>query len=55
MRPMDSTNCILVQDVKAVTHENAHMHDPISTQIPTEGELIVSSFKFSSIKLCDWP
>ena len=40
MRPMDSTNCILVQDVKAVTHENAHIHDSISTQVPTEGKTI---------------
>ncbi|XP_076628810.1 teneurin-a transmembrane protein isoform X11 [Colletes latitarsis] len=37
MRPIDSTKCVVVQDVKAVTHENAHVHDPISTQIPTEG------------------
>ncbi|EZA55329.1 Teneurin-3 [Ooceraea biroi] len=36
MRQIDSTNCILVQDIKAVTHENAHVHDSISTQIPTE-------------------
>ena len=38
MRPIDSNNCILDQDVKAVTHENAHVHDPISTQLPTEGK-----------------
>jgi hypothetical protein len=38
MRQIDNTNCILVQDIKAVTHENAHVHDSISTQIPTEGK-----------------
>ncbi|XP_046486280.1 teneurin-a isoform X2 [Neodiprion pinetum] len=48
MRPMDSTNCILVQDVKAVTHENAHMHDPISTPIPTEESLPTSTAEHSS-------
>lgn len=37
MKPnMDSTNCILVQDVKDVT--NDHMtQGSVSTQIPTEG------------------
>ncbi|XP_033216143.1 teneurin-a [Belonocnema kinseyi] len=48
MRPMDSTNCILVQDVKAVTHENAHIHDSISTQIPTEESLPTSTAEHSS-------
>lgn len=45
MRPIDSTNCILVQDIKAVTHENAHIHDSISTQIPTEG-------KYRAVLIC---
>ncbi|XP_046747872.1 teneurin-a isoform X3 [Diprion similis] len=48
MRPMDSANCIFVQDVKAVTHENAHMHDPISTPIPTEESLPTSTAEHSS-------
>lgn len=38
MRPIDNANCIFVQDVKAVTHDNTNLHDSISTQIPTEGE-----------------
>lgn len=45
MRQIDSTNCILVQDIKAVTHENAHVHDSISTQIPTEG-------KYRAVLIC---
>ena len=45
MRPIDSTKCVVVQDVKAVTHENAHVHDPISTQIPTEG-------KYRAVSIC---
>ncbi|KAG5320005.1 TENA protein, partial [Acromyrmex heyeri] len=48
MRPIDSTNCILVQDIKAVTHENAHIHDSISTQIPTEESLPTSTAEHSS-------
>ncbi|XP_024941633.1 teneurin-a isoform X3 [Cephus cinctus] len=48
MRPIDSTNCIVVQDVKAVTHENAHVHDPISTQLPTEESLPTSTAEHSS-------
>ncbi|KAI4472494.1 hypothetical protein M0802_016768 [Mischocyttarus mexicanus] len=38
MLPIDNNNCVVVSDIKAVTHENAHVHDPISTQIPTEGK-----------------
>lgn len=45
MRQIDTTNCILVQDIKAVTHENAHIHDSISTQIPTEG-------KYRAVLIC---
>lgn len=38
MKPnVDSTNCILVQDVKAVTHDQM-TQDSMSTQSPTEGE-----------------
>ncbi|XP_051159641.1 teneurin-a isoform X4 [Leptopilina boulardi] len=48
MRPMDSTNCILVQDIKAVTHENSHVHDSISTQVPTEESLPTSTAEHSS-------
>ncbi|XP_048511845.1 teneurin-a isoform X2 [Athalia rosae] len=48
MTIIDRTNCILVQDVKAVTHENAHMHEPISTQIPTEESLPTSTAEHSS-------
>ncbi|XP_033329180.2 teneurin-a transmembrane protein isoform X3 [Megalopta genalis] len=48
MRPIDSTKCVVVQDVKAVTHENAHVHDPISTQIPTEESLPTSTAEHSS-------
>ncbi|XP_043269073.1 teneurin-a isoform X3 [Venturia canescens] len=48
MRSIDSTNCILDQDVKAVTHENAHVHDPISTQLPTEESLPTSTAEHSS-------
>ncbi|XP_066592793.1 teneurin-a [Prorops nasuta] len=48
MRPIDNTNCILVQDIKAVTHENTHVHDPISTQIPTEESLPTSTAEHSS-------
>jgi hypothetical protein len=33
---VDSTNCILVQDVKAVTHDQM-TQDSLSTQPPTEG------------------
>ena len=38
MKKIDPSNCLVVQDVKPVTHENANLHDSISTQIPTEGE-----------------
>ncbi|XP_043256177.1 teneurin-a isoform X2 [Colletes gigas] len=48
MRPIDSSKCVVVQDVKAVTHENAHVHDPISTQIPTEESLPTSTAEHSS-------
>ncbi|KAK0097058.1 hypothetical protein PV326_003446 [Microctonus aethiopoides] len=48
MRPIDNTNCILDQDVKTVTHENANIHDPISTQIPTEESLPTSTAEHSS-------
>lgn len=37
MRPISSSDCILVQDIKAVTHENPHVHESVSTQTPTEG------------------
>lgn len=33
---VDSSNCILVQDVKAVTHDQM-TQDLMSTQSPTEG------------------
>ncbi|XP_008203483.1 teneurin-a isoform X4 [Nasonia vitripennis] len=48
MKPIDNSNCILAQDVKAVTHENANVHDSISTQIPTEESLPTSSAEHSS-------
>ncbi|XP_058794630.1 teneurin-a isoform X3 [Phymastichus coffea] len=43
MKQIDNANCILAQDVKAVTHENANVHDSISTQIPTEAESLPTS------------
>ncbi|CAB0028868.1 unnamed protein product [Trichogramma brassicae] len=37
MKPIDSSNCVMVQDVKSATHEHANIHDSISTpQLPTE-------------------
>ncbi|XP_044012987.1 teneurin-a isoform X1 [Aphidius gifuensis] len=48
MRPIDSANCILDQDVKTVTHENSNIHDSISTQIPTEESLPTSTAEHSS-------
>ncbi|XP_012287191.1 teneurin-a isoform X2 [Orussus abietinus] len=48
MRPIDSTNCILVQDANAVTHENIRMHDQASTQLPTEESLPTSTAEHSS-------
>lgn len=41
MKPnMDSSNCILVQDVKDVTHDQM-TQGSVSTQIPTEGNPII--------------
>lgn len=39
MKPnMDSSNCILVQDVKDVTHDQM-TQGSVSTQLPTEGKI----------------
>ncbi|XP_011500847.1 PREDICTED: teneurin-a isoform X2 [Ceratosolen solmsi marchali] len=48
MKQIDNSNCNLVQDIKAVTHENANVHDSISTQIPTEESLPTSTAEHSS-------
>lgn len=49
MKPnMDSTNCILVQDVKAVTHDQM-TQDTVSTQQPTEESLPTSTAEHSSL------
>ncbi|XP_015119824.1 teneurin-a [Diachasma alloeum] len=48
MRPIDNANCILDQDVRTVTHENTNIHDPISTQMPTEESLPTSTAEHSS-------
>ncbi|XP_034947958.1 teneurin-a isoform X2 [Chelonus insularis] len=48
MRPIDNTNCIFDQDTKTVTHENANIHDPVSTQLPTEESLPTSTAEHSS-------
>lgn len=49
MKPsMDQTNCILVQDVKSVTHDQMIQNSDGSTQLPTEESLPTSTAEHSA-------
>lgn len=49
MKPtMDSSNCILVQDVKSVTHDQITQTGDGSTQLPTEESLLTSTADHST-------